>query len=103
MFSVGDVLDRLLAERRELSRGVPVGHLATRWTEVVGERLAAVSRPSRLERGTLVVATDTGPWGAQVGFLAEEIRGRANELLGGDVVKKVQVTVAPPPPRPEPR
>jgi len=92
---VGDVMDELF-RRRELVRGIPAGRLHREWTAVVGNRLAEVSSPVRLDRGTLVVAVDSGPWGAQVGFLSGEILRRANEVLGSDVVTRVQVVVDPP-------
>jgi hypothetical protein len=62
---------------------------------VVGERLAAETRPSRLEAGTLTVQAASGPWGSQARFFAEEIRKRANETLGQVAVKRVQIVVAP--------
>lgn len=93
-FAVGDIVSVLLG-RREFARGVPVGRLARSWEGIVGERLASVSAPARLENGTLVVASSSGPWGAQIGFLAEEIRGRANSLLGSEVVRRVRVVVDP--------
>lgn len=93
-FAVGDVVDELF-RRRELARGIPAGRLHREWSTVVGDRLAGVSSPIRLERGTLVVAVDSGPWGAQLGFLSEEVRRRANEVLGSDVVTRVQVVVDP--------
>ncbi len=94
---IGEVVDGLLGERA-FSRGVPVGRLAADWASVVGPRLASESAPVRLDGGILVVAAATGPWGAQVRFLAEEIRKRANEALGSEAVRRVQVVV-----RPEPR
>jgi hypothetical protein len=93
-FAVGDVVDELF-RRRELARGIPAGRLHREWSTVVGDRLAGVSAPIRLERGTLVVAVDSGPWGAQLGFLSEEVQRRANEVLGTDVVTRVQVVVDP--------
>ncbi|MBI4260611.1 MAG: DUF721 domain-containing protein [Actinobacteria bacterium] len=92
IFAVGDIVEGLL-ERREFARGVPAGRLLREWPQVVGDRLAAVSVPARLEGGTLVVRADSGPWGAQVGFLAEEIRRKANARLGREVVLRVQVVV----------
>jgi hypothetical protein len=91
---VGDVVAALMRER-VLAGGMQVGRLARSWTEVVGERLAAETAPMRLEGGVLIVAATDGPWGAQARFLAEEIRHRANEALGGDPVKRVQVVVDP--------
>ena len=95
--ALGEVIDGLLRERA-FARGLPIGRLATSWGSVVGPRLAAESAPVSLDRGVLVVAASTGPWGTQVRFLAEEIRRKANEALGAEKVGKVQVVV-----RPEPR
>jgi predicted nucleic acid-binding Zn ribbon protein len=69
--------------------------LAHRWEEVVGERLARETSPARLQAGILTVSASTGPWGAQVGFLAEEVRKGANRALGTDVVRGVRVVVDP--------
>jgi predicted nucleic acid-binding Zn ribbon protein len=92
--SMADVLRGLLAQR-PFARGVAVGKLARTWVEVVGDRLAAETAPSRLESGTLVVEATSGPWGTQAKFLAEQIRMRANEALGTDDVRRVHVVVAP--------
>jgi predicted nucleic acid-binding Zn ribbon protein len=90
--SVGEVLQGLMAERI-LAHGVAVGRLAGEWSEVVGERLAEETAPARLEAGTLTVAASSGAWGVQVQFLAEDLRRRANQALGSDVVKRVRVVV----------
>jgi hypothetical protein len=50
-----------------------------------------------LEGGVLIVAATTGPWGAQVRFLADQIRVRANEALGTASVATVRVVVRPDP------
>jgi len=91
---LGVVLDELLRER-VFARGAPIGRLAASWAEVVGPRLAAETAPASLEQGVLVVAATSGPWGAQARFLAEEIRRRANEALGEEMVGRVQVVVRP--------
>ncbi len=96
---LGRVLDGLLREQ-VFARGMPIGRLATDWASVVGPRLAAETAPVTLEQGVLVVAASTGPWGAQARFLAEEIRKRANEALGADEVRRVQVVVRPDPRKP---
>jgi hypothetical protein len=61
----------------------------------VGERLGATTAPERLEDGLLTVAATDSVWGAQAGFLGEEIRANANRALGSDVVRRVQVVVRP--------
>jgi predicted nucleic acid-binding Zn ribbon protein len=90
--SIGEVLDGLLRERA-FARGAPIGRLASGWSDVVGVRLAAESAPVSLDGGVLVVAASDGPWGAQARFLADEIRKKANDALGADEVKRVQIIV----------
>lgn len=94
---LSDVVDGLLRER-VFARGLSIGRLAGEWEAIVGSRLAAESAPVSLESGVLVVATSSGPWGAQARFLADEIRKKVNATLGSEEVRKVQVVV-----RPEPR
>lgn len=90
--SIGEVVEGLMRERA-FARGAPIGRLASAWASVVGPRLASESAPLSLESGVLVVAASGGPWGAQVRFLAGEIRKRANATLGGEAVARVQVVV----------
>src|SRR5262245_2825907 len=89
---IGDIVDGLLREKT-FARGMPIGQLASGWPDVVGPRLAAESAPVSLEGGVLVVAATTGPWGAQVRFLADQIRVRAEEALGDGTVATVRVVV----------
>ena len=93
--SVADVVRRILATR-PFARGVGIGRLAREWADVVGERLAAETRPARLEAGTLVVTASSGAWGTQVEFLSEEVRRRANEALGSQEIQRVRVSIEPP-------
>ena len=91
---IGEVIDGLLREQL-FARGLPVGRLAAIWPEVVGERLAQATAPTDLEDGVLTVAVSDSVWGAQARFLHEEIRAKANEALGSDAVRRVQVLVRP--------
>lgn len=94
---LGAVVDGLLAQDA-FSRGMPIAKLMASWPQLVGERLAQATQPASLEGGVLVVRASDGPWGAQATFLAEEIRKRADEALGGGVVKRVRVVIGGPSP-----
>jgi predicted nucleic acid-binding Zn ribbon protein len=91
---IGSIVDELLVRERAF------GRLAAEWGTVVGPRLGAESAPMSLDGGVLVVAASSGPWGAQVRFMIDEIRRRANERLGSDVVSKVRVVVRSDPRKP---
>ena len=90
--SLGSVIDGLMAEQ-VFSRGMPVASLASRWTEVVGERLAAQTQPLALEAGVLTVGATNGAWASQVRFMGEEVKRQANQALGGEPVRLVMVIV----------
>jgi predicted nucleic acid-binding Zn ribbon protein len=78
---------------RPLVSGLLLGELGRRWAEVVGDRLARETRPASLDRGMLTVRASSSAWAAQVRFLGDEIRGRANEALKREAVGGVRVTV----------
>jgi predicted nucleic acid-binding Zn ribbon protein len=92
---LGDIVDGLMREE-VFSRGIPVAELASKWRQIVGERLAAETAPASLEGGVLTVAATDGPWGAQARFLHEQIRLKANQALGADVIETVRVVVRNP-------
>ena len=91
---LGSVLDGLLRERPWRS-GVVLGDLARRWSEVVGDRLAQESRPGDLTGDILMVRVTSAAWAAQIGFLAQEVVRRANEVIGTPLVGSVKVLVEP--------
>jgi predicted nucleic acid-binding Zn ribbon protein len=89
---IGEIVDGLMREE-VFSRGIPVAELAMRWQEIVGERLAGETAPASLEGGVLTVSATNGPWGAQARFLQEQIRLKANQALGSEVIETVRVVV----------
>ncbi|MGH2691850.1 MAG: DUF721 domain-containing protein [Actinomycetota bacterium] len=89
---IGSVIRGLLGAPR-LRRGVSLGRLSRAWTTVVGEPLASETQPLSLDEAGLVIGASSPAWGAQVRFLAEDIRIRASEALDGEVVGPVRVVV----------
>jgi predicted nucleic acid-binding Zn ribbon protein len=59
--SLGDVL-RGMAGRIAALEGTPVAQLAQEWKQIVGEAVAAHSRPGRLQNGRLDVFVDSSVW-----------------------------------------
>ena len=89
---IGSVIRRLLGSPR-LQRGMSLGRLSRSWAAVVGDQLASETEPLFLDEAGLVVGASNPAWGAQVRFLAEDIRRRASEVLDGDAVGPVRVVV----------
>ena len=92
---IGEIVDGLMREE-VFSRGIPVAELSRAWPAIVGERLAAETAPASLEAGVLTVTATNGPWGAQARFLLEQIRSKANQALGSEIIATVRVVVRNP-------
>ena len=60
------------------------------WDEAVGERIAKIATPTRMLRGTLIVSVKSGAWRNELSMRKQEIVGRINELLGGEIVKDIK-------------
>lgn len=69
--------------------------LLQRWPAVVGEQLAAHSRPVSLRSGTLTIAADEPAWGAQLRWLEADLRRRLDEAVGPGTVTRIAVRIRP--------
>ena len=65
----------------------------SRWEDVVGEGVAAHSRPISLRQSTLVVAVDHPTWATQLRYLGSSILGRITEAVGHEVATRLEVRV----------
>ena len=66
-----------------------------RWSEVVGEALAARTRPLRIDGGRLVLAVDEPAIATHVRFLQAELLARLEALLGPGRVTALDLRVGP--------
>jgi predicted nucleic acid-binding Zn ribbon protein len=76
-----------------------VGGVFGRWQQIVGDELAAHTRPEALSDGELLVTADSTAWATQVRLLAGTLIRRVNAELGETIVRKVKVRGPAPPPR----
>ena len=89
---IGAVIKELLGTPR-LRHGLALGRLSRAWPEVAGEALAKQTEPVALDEAGLVIGASSPAWGAQVRFLAEDVRRRASEALDGLPVGPVRVVI----------
>ncbi|MFC7379033.1 DUF721 domain-containing protein [Brevundimonas sp. GCM10030266] len=101
----GRALQGLIKELdAKLGRGA--GALEPRWREIVGERLARVTRPQKLTKGrggaggTLELRV-AGPAALLVQHQSEEILQRVNLFLGPGAVDKLRIAQGPVKPLPD--
>jgi predicted nucleic acid-binding Zn ribbon protein len=75
-----------------------VGSVFGRWDQIVGDALAAHTRPGGFTDGELLVIADSTAWATQVRLLAATLVRRLNAELGSGTVARVRVR-GPAPPR----
>jgi predicted nucleic acid-binding Zn ribbon protein len=64
-----------------------------RWSEVVGEGMAAHTRPLSIDAGALVIATDEPGMATNLRFLEPQLLKRLAELIGEGRVTSIEVRV----------
>jgi predicted nucleic acid-binding Zn ribbon protein len=94
---LGGAIDGLLDTRGWQQRAA-VGSVFGRWAEIVGQDLAAHTRPDTFADSELVVTADSTAWATQVRLLAPNLVARLNAELGPGTVRRVKVR-GPAPPR----
>lgn len=70
---------------------VAVHSVMARWTEIVGDQVAAHCQPERYTDGELTVRTDSTTWATQIRLLAPSLLRRLNVELGDETVRFVTV------------
>lgn len=68
-----------------------VGAVFGGWPQIVGDQLAAHTRPESFESGELVVSADSPAWATQVRLMAPQLLRRLAEELGHGVVHRIRV------------
>jgi predicted nucleic acid-binding Zn ribbon protein len=86
----GAALKDVLAERGWETQAAGASVLS-RWPELVGEQVAAHSRPTRLRDGELVIEADSTAWATQLRLLSRQLTDKLREQLGPGVVRSLVV------------
>jgi predicted nucleic acid-binding Zn ribbon protein len=87
-----------LLDTRGWQQQAAMGSVFGRWAEIVGQDLAAHTRPDTFADGELAVIADSTAWATQVRLLASVLVARLNAELGQGTVRRVKVR-GPAPPR----
>lgn len=87
---IGKVLDDH-TRRYGMGGAQQVGALFASWQRIVGGAVAEHVEPVALRNGTLKLVADSPTWATEIHYLREQIRDQANEALGGEVIKKIEV------------
>ena len=61
------------------------------WQALMGPKASAIAKLESLKGWTLRVRVESATWRNELHFQREAIRKRANEILGADLVKEIQL------------
>jgi predicted nucleic acid-binding Zn ribbon protein len=80
-----------LVQARGWQRPAAEARLFGMWSTVVGDDLAAHSRPVKLEEGILTIEADSTAWATQLRLLTSKLLVRIAGEVGNNVVKKLNI------------
>ncbi|MCW4466636.1 DciA family protein [Glutamicibacter sp. MNS18] len=88
--AIGEVIGRL-SKSRGWGTQVAVGSVLGRWSEIVGEEIAAHCKPESFEDTVVVVRCDSTSWATQLRLLSHELLKRFDAELGTGIVTVIRV------------
>lgn len=88
--SVGDAIDRLVAERGWDS-DVQVGSVVGRWAQIVGAQVAEHVEPVEFTGTRLTVRADSTAWATQMRLLTNSVLTRIEAEVGEGIVSEIVV------------
>lgn len=68
----------------------PLALLQAGWSDIVGEEVAANSRPGRIADGTLVIITRSSAWSQQLSFLAGQVLDAVSARLPSAGIERLR-------------
>jgi predicted nucleic acid-binding Zn ribbon protein len=89
---LGEALDRV-SRGLGLPPAAATARLVQAWPDVVGEAVAAHTRPRWVRDGILSLVVDDPVWAAQLRWLEGDLLARVAEVTGPDVVERITLHV----------
>jgi len=65
-------------------------NVITSWASIVGEKIARVTTPQRIDNGILFVHVSTAPWRAELAMRRMEILEKVNSAAGRKVIHDIR-------------
>lgn len=59
------------------------------WNDIVGEQVAKVTKPERIDRGQLIVRVERPVWRNELMFLKKDIIAKINKMMKEEIVKEI--------------
>ncbi|MCF7823104.1 MAG: DUF721 domain-containing protein [Candidatus Marinimicrobia bacterium] len=89
--AIGNVFTQLFRDLG-IEKAIQQNVAVTRWSEIVGERIAEVSEAQRIENGVLFVKVNTPVWRNELVFMKASLVKNINDALAKNIVKDIKFT-----------
>ena len=89
MKAVGDLLSQTL-QGLSLRQRYNSEKVIFHWREIVGEKLAEQTRPEKIQRGLLTVATKSAVWAHHLMTVKEDIIAKINHFVGEKLISDIR-------------
>jgi len=87
--SLGDALNMLM-QSLGIEKQVEQYKIFDIWNEVVGQQVAKVAQPERLQNGVLIVTVNNAPWRAELTFRKKEILEKIHEKTNSQSIVDIK-------------
>ncbi len=91
---IGGVIGRVLQTCRS-GADIELTRIWENWGRVVGEAVAANAQPAAFKGNLLIVHVSSSVWLQQLRFVKADMIGRANAVLGKDLVADIKFKIGP--------
>lgn len=89
--SIGNVFTQLFRDLG-IEKAIQQNQAVTKWSDIVGERIAEFSEAQRIENGVLYVKVNSPVWRNELVFMKSSLINSVNEALAKNVVKDIKFT-----------
>ena len=87
---IGDILNDFFSQPH-IAAKVAEGRLPDTWSEVVGERVAALTTQLKLERGCLYVHVTSSVVRSELNMRRQSLIGEINRISGVNLVRNIMI------------
>ena len=60
------------------------------WKEVVGRKVSKVAKAEKVDKGTLIVKTDSSVWRQELQMQKEQLIEKINKKIGSEAIKEIR-------------
>jgi predicted nucleic acid-binding Zn ribbon protein len=86
---LGEALDELVG-KLGIKKKLLEYEAVLRWEEIVGEKIARATTPTKISRGVLFISVKTSAWRNELTMRKKEIMLKINSTLGQEVVLDIK-------------